>query len=281
MAKGLFSTNLDKPPRVCYNGEKQCLRAKQEDGMAEEQNGGSTRQTEGEAMLPSASAEDAASLLACTDEELKAVDFSRLDVLVGTVRSDGQMDYCLEAGVYYVPAKTVSTEVLPVGVIALYEEGLTRPAGIRRYGRVTETRVVRRSDIPVPMSRPNPEEAYYLFSVAGWETLDAPIAIEGTSRGKPMLTNEFLLTHCRRSYQLLVIRSPEEYRLCELLCRLGEAAADKPVFRRVGERHIVTLADGRIRLLDASGHVLLDRPASALRTDPADLLRRAAGALGL
>jgi hypothetical protein len=109
----------------------------------------------------------------------------------------------------------------------------------------------------------------------------APIAIEGTSRGKPMLTNEFLLTHCRRSYQLLVIRSPEEYRLCELLCRLGEAAADKPVFRRVGERHIVTLADGRIRLLDASGHVLLDRPASALRTDPADLLRRIAGALGL
>ena len=226
-------------------------------------------------------ADPSASPVLCTDEELREVDFSRLDVLVGTVRSDGQMDYCLEAGVYYVPAKTVSTEVLPVGVIALYEEGLTRPAGIRRYGRVTETRVVNRSDIPVPMSRPNSEEAYYLFSVAGWETLDAPIAIEGTSRGKPMLTNEFLLTHCRRSYQLLVIRSPEEYRLCELLCRLGEAAADKPVFRRVGERHIVTLADGRIRLLDASGHVLLDSPASVLRTDPADLLRRIAGALGL
>lgn len=249
--------------------------------MAEENKDVATQEPDGEAMLPSASSEDSASPMICADEELRAVDFSRLDVLVGTVRSDGQMDYCLEAVCTTCPPKRFRRRCCPWGGIALYEEGLKRPAGILRYGRVTETRVVKRSDIPVPMSRPNPEEAYYLFSVAGWETLDAPIAIEGTSRGKPMLTNEFLLTHCRRSYQLLVIRSPEEYRLCELLCRLGEAAADKPVFRRVGERHIVTLADGRIRLLDASGHVLLDSPASVLRTDPADLLRRVAGALGL
>ena len=249
--------------------------------MAEESKNVATQEPDGEAMLPSASSEDSASPITCADEELKAVDFSRLDVLVGTVRSDGQMDYCLEAGVYYVPAKTVSTEVLPVGVIALYEEGLNRPAGIRRYGRVTETRVVKRSDIPVPMSRPNPEEAYYLFSVAGWETLDTPIAIEGTSRGKPMLTNEFLLTHCRRSYQLLTIRSPEAYKLCRMLCDLSETEGSTPVFRRVGEHHLITLTEGKMRLLNAEGTCLYACPKDRLTMSPAEVLRGVVRSLGI
>ena len=89
--------------------------------------------------------------LPCEDSELAAVDFTRMDVLIGTVRSDEQFDYCMESRSYYVPAKTVTPADLPVTVIALYEEGLTRRAGIKRYGRVTDTRVVKRSDIPVPM----------------------------------------------------------------------------------------------------------------------------------
>lgn len=249
--------------------------------MAEEHNGVSTQKTDGEAVTPSAPLKDAACPLPCTDEELEAVDFTRLDVLVGTVRSDGQMDYCLEAGVYYVPAKSVSVDVLPVTMVALYEEGLNRPAGIRRYGRVTETRVVKRSDIPVPMSRPNPEEAYYLFTVSSWDILETPVALQDTARGKPAFTNEFLLTHCRRSYQLVVIRSPEEYSLCRLLCRLAEEEGGSPVFRRVGERYLVSVADGRFRLLDASGRNLVDLPAASLRTSPAEALRRVAAALGV
>lgn len=217
----------------------------------------------------------------CEDDELAAVNFTRLDVLIGTLRSDGQFDYCMAEKAYYVPAGTVTPADLPVSVIALYEEGLTRRAGIKRYGRVTDTRVVRRSDIPVPMSRNNPEEAYYLFFVADWVYLEHPIAIQDTTRGKPMFTSEFLLTHCRRSYQLLAIRSPEAYRLCELLCHLAETDSDKPVFRRVGEHHLITVTEGRMRLLSAEGVCLYACPARMLSDGPAEVLRGVVKALGL
>ncbi len=238
-------------------------------------------EADSEAMRLSALLDDLPTPASCTDEELGGVDFSCLDVLVGTLRSDTQFDYCMETKTYYVPAKTVTTDDLLPAVIALYEEGLTRKAGIKRYGRVTETRVVKRSDIPVPMSRPNPDEAYYLFFVADWVYLEHPIAIQDTARGKPMFTSEFLLTHCRRSYQLLAIRSPEAYRLCELLCHLSETASDKPVFRRVGEHHIITVTEGGLRLLNAEGACLYSCPARWLSHAPAEVLRGMARALGL
>ena len=227
---------------------------------------------------------DARKILApdpCTDEELAAVDFTRLDVLVGTVRSDEQLSHCVESNTYYVPAKTVTPADLPVAFIALYEEGLTCPNGISRYGRVTETRVVKRSDIPVPMSRQNPEEAYYLFTVEGWNELEHPIAIQDTARGKPMFTGEFLLTHCRRSYQLLCIRSPEAYRLCRLLCNLGEIEGSTPVFRRVGEHHLITMTDGKLRLINAEGGCLYACPAEWLTRAPAEVLRGVVKAMGI
>ena len=219
--------------------------------------------------------------LPCTDKELGAVDFSHMDILIGTVRHDSQFDYCMETKTYYVPAKTISPDDLPPSVIALYEEGLSRKAGIKRYGRVTDTRVVKREEIPVPMSRSNPEEAYYLFSVADWVYLEHPIAIQDTDRGRPMFTSGFLLTHCRRSYQLLAIRSPEAYRLCELLCHLTSEIGDKPIFRRIGERHILTVTDGRLRLLNAEGGCLYTCPVTMLTDSPAEVLRRVAGALGV
>ena len=243
-----------------------------------------TQPTEGadqEALRLAALLESDPAPIPCEDGELAAVDFTRMDALIGTVRSDEQFDYCMESRSYYVPAKTVTPADLPVTVIALYEEGLTRRAGIKRYGRVTDTRVVKRSDIPVPMSRPNPEEAYYLFSVADWVYLEHPIAMQDTARGKPMFTNEFLLTHCRRSYQLLAIRSPEAYKLCRLLCDLGGTASDKPVFRRVGEHHLVTVTEGRMRLLNAEGVCLYACSAERLTHSPAEVLRGVVKALGL
>ena len=243
-----------------------------------------TQPTEGadqEALRLAALLESDPAPIPCEDGELAAVDFTRMDVLIGTVRSDEQFDYCMGSRSYYVPAKTVTPADLPVTVIALYEEGLTRRAGIKRYGRVTDTRVVKRSDIPVPMSRPNPEEAYYLFSVADWVYLEHPIAIQDTARGKPMFTNEFLLTHCRRSYQLWAIRSPEAYKLCRLLCDLGGTASDKPVFRRVGEHHLITVTEGRMRLLNAEGVCLYACSAERLTHSPAEVLRGVVKALGV
>ena len=83
--------------------------------MAEENKDVATQEPDGEAMLPSASSEDSASPIICADEELRAVDFSRLDVLVGTVRSDGQMDYCLEAVCTTCPPKRFRRRCCPWG----------------------------------------------------------------------------------------------------------------------------------------------------------------------
>lgn len=226
--------------------------------------------------------ETSASPEPCEDGELAEADLTKLDVLIGTVRSDEQFDYCLASNTYYIPARTVTPDQVPVAVIALYEEGLSRRAGIKRYGVVTDTRVVKRSDIPVTMSRANPDETYYLFSVESWQYLKSPIALLGTGRGKPLFTSRFLLEHCRRSYQLTAIRSPEVYRLCCLLCRLAEDAAHESViFRRVGEHHLLAVDKGQMRLLDAGGRSLYACSVAMLTESPAEALRGVAEGLGI
>ena len=219
----------------------------------------------------------------CSDEELAQVDFAARDVLIGTVRSDAQFDYALASLSYYTPARALPAERLPIRLIALYEEGLTRLSGIKRYGVVTETRVVRREEIPVPMSRPNSAEAYYLFTVKEWACLDHPIALEGTSRGRPAFTTEFLLTHARLSYQLVAIHSPAEYRLTQALCSLCAEADERggPVFRRIGEGHVLSAAEGTLSLLHARGEVLYRCPLWNMQTQPAEVLGRIAWRLGL
>ena len=219
----------------------------------------------------------------CTDEELADADLTRRDVLIGTVRSDAQFDYTLASLSYYAPVRAIPPSGLPVRLVALYEEGLTRLAGIKRYGEITDIRVVKREDIPVPMTRPNGEEAYYLFTVKSWEYLDHPIAIEGTSRGRPAFTTEFLLIHARRSYQLVCIHSPAEYRLVQALCKLCEEAKEGslPAFRRIGESHVLGAAEGVLSLLHARGEVLFRCPLQAMQTEPAEVVNRLAVLLGM
>ena len=228
----------------------------------------------------------------CTDEELAAADFSRRDVLIGTVRSDAQFDYTLASLSYYAPVKAIRPSDLPVRLVALYEEGLTRRPGIKRYGEVLDTRVVKREEIPVPMTRANGEEAYYLFTVRAWVYLEHPLAIEGTARGKPSFTTEFLLTHARRSYQLVCIRSAAEYRLVSALCALCEPPLHEgdssdvgttapPVFRRIGEQYLLGAAEGMLSLIHARGEVLLRLPLRAMQTEPAMVVDRLAAELGL
>ena len=219
----------------------------------------------------------------CTDAELAEADLTRRDVLIGTIRSDAQFDYTIASLSYYAPVKIIPPCELPVRLVALHEENLTRRPGIKRYGEVTDIRVVKREDIPVPQSRPNPEEAYYLFMVSAWKYLEQPIAIEGTSRGRPAFTTEFLLTHARRSYQLVSIRTPAEYRLTQALTSLCEEVSESriPAFRRVGESHILSAAEGTLSLLHARGQVLFRCPLRAMQTEPAEVVNRLAVLLEL
>ena len=94
-----------------------------------------------------------------------------------------------------------------------------------------------------------------------------------------------LQEHVERIFQsaalLKIFPGISPHELCELLCHLTSEIGDKPIFRRIGERHLITVTDGRLRLLTAEGDCLYTCPAAMLTDSPAETLRRVAGALGV
>jgi hypothetical protein len=177
------------------------------------------------------------------------------DVMVGTVRTPEQLQYNLTSCTYYAPAKFVSETRLPVTYIALHEQGIGVPPGIKRYARVLTTQLVPRGNIPVSM-RPNtdPEEPYYFFHVGPWQSLPRPIAILGTRRGKPRFTTKFLLDHCTHSYQLFSIASETEFRLMEEIYKALEDSSHTAHCSANGCR--VILSGGYITVTDEDGRIL-------------------------
>lgn len=178
------------------------------------------------------------------------------DVMVGTVRSAEQLRYNLSTRSYYAPARFVSENQLPVSYIALHEQGIGVPVGIKRYARVCTTEKIPRGKIPVSM-RPNtdPEEPYYYFTVEEWLKLPRPIVIQGTARGKPRFTSKFLLDHCTHSYQLFAVRSETEFRLMAEIQKAladGQHRLDCPV----SSSRRVTIGDGSIVITDGTGREL-------------------------
>lgn len=182
-------------------------------------------------------------------------NWSVKDVMVGTVRTPEQLQYNLTSCTYYAPAKFVSEKHLPVSCIALHEQGIGVPPGIKRYARVLTTQLVPRGNIPVSM-RPNtdPEELYYFFHVSPWQSLPRPIAIRGTRRGKPRFTTKFLLDHCTHSYQLFSIASETEFRLMEEISKALEDGSRTAQFSANGCR--VVISGGYITVTGEEGQIL-------------------------
>ena len=174
-------------------------------------------------------------------------DWLEKDVMVGTVRSAEQLRYNLSTRSYYAPARFVSETQLPVNYIALHEQGIGVPVGIKRYARVCTTEKIPRGKIPVSM-RPNtdPEEPYYYFTVEEWQKMPRPIVIQGTARGKPRFTSKFLLDHCTHSYQLFAVRSEMEFRLME---EIQKALSDK--------HHTADFPAGSRRVVIGNGNIVI------------------------
>lgn len=160
--------------------------------------------------------------------------------------------------------------------IALHEQGIGVPVGIKRYAKVLTQDTVPRGKIPVSM-RPNtdPEEPYYYFTVEPWQFLPNPIAIQGTARGKPRFTSKFLLDRCTHSYQLFAISSEAEFRLMEEIRKAladGTYKADIPV----GDNSRVILGDGLITVTDRKGRTLDRIRLSTYARNPAVSFHRIA-----
>ncbi len=210
----------------------------------------------------SESAFERASLPRGIEEKLAKVDWKIRDVMVGTVRTAAQLEYNLSGCTYYVPAKFIKKEQLPIRYIALFEKDVSEYNGIRHYGEVLTTQLAKRKQIRVPM-RPNadPEEPYYFFTVREWINLPNPILIKDSRKGAPQFTNKFLLDHCTRSYQLFAISSEEEYRLMvEISKAFGNISAtaseDNTAVYRINDQRSIIVADGYFTIANTNGEIL-------------------------
>lgn len=228
----------------------------------------------------SESAFERASLPRGIDEKLAKVDWSVKDVMVGTVRTPEQLQFSLDKHSYYVPAKYISDDILPIRYIALYEKGLGGESGIKRFGEVLTTQKFKRSRIPVTM-RPGtaPEELYYYFTVRKWESLPRIIGLQDTTKGKPQFTNKFLLDHCTKSYQLFAISSEEEYRLMTEINKAFEVmsastADNNAAVYRINDTRSVIVADGHFTITSDTGDIIDSISISTFARNPRAGFRR-------
>lgn len=211
------------------------------------------------------------------EEKLAVVDWKKRDVLIGTFRSRKQFDICFGKNFYYIPVKQIPDERLPIHYVALYQtkNKFGIDAGIRYYGEVLRTAIVRRKNIKeIPLTHANAEELYYRFVIRRWDMLER--VIEPKEHGFPCdYTNMFLLQHSENIPELL-IESEEKYRFYAELKRSVKHAeinkdADNIGFE-YGDVHFI-FTDGNI-LAIKEGRIVEKRAISDFARRPADTYRR-------
>ena len=235
----------------------------------------------------SESAFERASLPRGIEERLAKVDWSVRDVLVGSLGSVAQFDDNIRRKYYYVPAKYVKDDKLPIRYIALYQSRnrFKEYAGIRYYGEVTYMQKVKRREIKFPMSRNNGDELYYAFRIKEWKTLPAPIAVKDEWVNEPKFTSLFLLEHSQQSFELFNIQSEEEYRLMveinKAFDNLATSTADNnAAVYRINETRSVIVADGNFTITNDNGDILGTISVSNFARSPRSGFRKIKDMLG-
>ena len=159
-----------------------------------------------------------------------AVDWSRRDMLVGSVRSKKQFYHQIKEKYYYLPAKYMPEDAGSLAFVSMYLPRRYDDAGIRYYGRITRITYLVRSQIPYPMSRNNPDEMYCRLDVASWHARSVPISIKEEGVYIPQMTYSFLFVHCRETYELFHIHSAEDFLLLQKLRNLAQKNAPERGF---------------------------------------------------
>ena len=207
--------------------------------------------------------------------------WSARDVLIGSLRSREQLSACLRDDFYYIPAERVPEERLPIRYVALYQTPnvFFDDAGVRWYGEVVQTELVRRKKIKeVPLRRTaDGERLYYRFTVDRWLSLDKPVRPQEFSFVNEF-TNLFLLNNASYVPELL-LRSAEEYRFYSALKRLIKRSAENSDDRgfAVGDTAVV-LRDGRIKVF-CSNALRAEYPAAEYAHAVYSLFRKIQAAL--
>lgn len=218
------------------------------------------------------------------EEKLAVVDWEKRDVLIGTFRSRQQFDACFENNFYYIPKKQVPDDRLPIHYVALYQtkNKFGSDAGIRYYGEVLRTTIVRRKNLKeVPLTHANGDELYYRFAVRKWEELDQ--TIEPKEHDFPCdYTNLFLLQHSEFVLELL-IESKEKYRFYTELKRSVNYAEINKEAANIGFEYgdvEYVFSDGNIMAVK-DGTIVEKTLISDFARRPADTYRRLQAAVDL
>ena len=157
------------------------------------------------------------------EERLRAVDWSRRDVLIGLVPDDVHLELFTDNRMYFTPRFDIGH--LPVRYVALYEKG----KGISRYGEVVSWRKAARGTLPGlevsrgALKRLLKKEPYNVFEVLKWHTLATPISIAEYGPSPIAYTNFFLLSNSS-SYSELFLKNEDEYRFFAGLKRMTDKA---------------------------------------------------------
>ena len=208
------------------------------------------------------------------EEELKRVDWSVKDVMVGTVRTEEQLRFNLEKGAYYVPSRYMPEAHRNVGWIAIHEADVGGVPGIRWVGQVQSVEERPRGEIPVTMRHgADPAEPYCYFTIRKWELLPQPIEIRDTSRGKPRFTCKFLLAHCTKSWELFAVNSEESYRLLKSFESACKALPNSCAYI-IPKNCRLLVADGYFTVMDEQGKVLDQIAVAKITQSPGAMFSR-------
>ena len=207
--------------------------------------------------------------------DLTEVDWSCRDVLVGSLGAKDQLEDNLLWKYYYVPVCYVSEGDLPIRYVAIYQSChlFGEDSGIRYYGEVSSTELVRRWEIRFPVNRHNEQELYYVFGIREWKQLDRPISVRDEWVYEPRFANSFLLEQCRYSYELFGIASEQDFRLALVLREILEGSVESFSYQ-MGSNRILTLEKGTIRVLTGKGRQRDSLSVADLQESPTGCLCR-------
>lgn len=200
-------------------------------------------------------------------KKLDYVDWNVKDVLVGSLGSVDQLHHNIAEKYYYVPAKHISKNNLPVKYVAICQSSTQfgNHSGIRYYGEITSTSLVPRKEINFPLRRNNGEDMYYLFRISEWKTLTVPVDIRYEAVYKPRFTNLFLLEHCTHSYELFCIESAEQFLMLRQLNQFFGSTSNSsdPLYESAIQfkngRSLYT-HNGYVDVFDENGNRMFDTP---------------------
>jgi len=190
------------------------------------------------------------------EDTIEYSDLSRQDVLVGSLGSREQYRDNIEKRYYYTPKRNIGKDELRFTHIALYRSVnlFGSECGIEYLGRIRKVKEMKRKQIGLPLRSNNGEEIYYVFYIEKWEKLTNMIKVRDEGVFEPRLTNMFLLTHCRYSYELFHIHSAREYRIFSAIRKLAEAYEEKKETEGMSiqiDTHLtLSVKDGAVKFFD-------------------------------